>query len=168
LERVTCGDQVVFNGSSFAQRNPEPLNLSLTAATAPVSRIRVNFLTPTEIKSADCLLSRPDFGALLSRLRDRISTLRALYGEGPLAIDFREFGARAARVATVACEVSTRSTVRLSTRTGQRHPLAGFTGWAEFEGEITEFLPYLRAGRHTGVGRQTVWGHGEIETDVLG
>jgi len=33
----------------------------------------------------------------------------------------------------------------------------------EYEGDLTEFVPYLRAARWTGVGRQTAWGKGAIE-----
>jgi hypothetical protein len=36
-------------------------------------------------------------------------------------------------------------------------------GSAEYEGDLAEFVPYLRAARWAGVGRQTVWGNGEIE-----
>ena len=32
-----------------------------------------------------------------------------------------------------------------------------------YRGDLAAFLPYLRAARWTGVGRQTVWGKGEIE-----
>ena len=35
-------------------------------------------------------------------------------------------------------------------------------GEAEYEGDLTEFMPYLRAGEWTGVGRQTTWGKGAI------
>ena len=43
-------------------------------------RLRVRFLTPTELKGGD----EPEFGVLIARVRDRISMLRALYGPGPL------------------------------------------------------------------------------------
>ena len=36
------------------------------------------------------------------------------------------------------------------------------TGEVEYGGELGEFLPYLEAGQWIGVGRQTVWGKGEI------
>jgi hypothetical protein len=32
---------------------------------------------------------------------------------------------------------------------------------------MAEFLPYLEAARWTGVGRQTVWGKGEIAVEIL-
>jgi hypothetical protein len=53
---------------------------------------------------------------------------------------------------------------RRSSRTGQVHPIGGFVGEAEYEGDLAEFVPYLHAARWTGVGRQTVWGKGEIDT----
>jgi CRISPR/Cas system endoribonuclease Cas6 (RAMP superfamily) len=51
---------------------------------------------------------------------------------------------------------------RKSGRTGQVHSLGGFTGEAEYEGALAEFVPWLRAARWVGVGRQTVWGKGEM------
>lgn len=151
---------------------PAILRLPLAAldegiASADMQRVRVRFLTPTEFKGAD----EPDvgamFGPLLARVRDRISTLRALYGPGPLDLDFRAFGERAARVRMTRCELQTVEEERLSRRTGQRHSLGGFTGFAEYEGAIAEFVPYLEAARWTGVGRQTVWGKGEISVERL-
>ena len=40
--------------------------------------------------------------------------------------------------------------------------LGGFVGEAEYEGDLTEFVPYLRAAHWTGVGRQTAWGKGAL------
>jgi CRISPR/Cas system endoribonuclease Cas6 (RAMP superfamily) len=56
---------------------------------------------------------------------------------------------------------------RVSRNTGQRHPLGGFTGVAEYEGDLTEFIPYLEIAAYTGVGRQTVWGKGEIRIETF-
>lgn len=129
--------------------------------SAPL-RIRVEFLSPTELKHEHRIASRPEFPILFSRIRDRISTLRNLYGAGPLEIDFQGSGARAAAVRMTACEGRRVEAERRSSRTGQSHSIGGFVGVAEYEGDLAEFLPYLEAGRWTGVGRQSVWGKGEI------
>lgn len=147
---------------------PEILHLPLaalseTSASDGAERLRIRFLTPTELKGAD----EPAFGPLLARVRDRVSTLRALYGRGPLDLDFQAFGERAARVRMTYCELQTVEEERFSKRTGRRHSLGGFTGVAEYEGAVTEFVPYLEAARWTGVGRQTVWGKGEISVERL-
>jgi len=146
---------------------PEILSLSLDVPDGGmaegVQRLRIRFLTPAELKGTH----EPEFGPLLARIRDRISTLRGLYGAGPLDLDFRAFGERADRVSMTRRELQTVEEERVSKRTGQRHAIGGFTGFAEYEGPVAEFLPYLEAARWTGVGRQTVWGKGEIDVELL-
>jgi len=141
----------------------ELLHLSLCGAEQPIHRLRIRFLTPTELKGAE----QPEFGILLARIRDRISTLRELYGDGPLAIDFKTFGERASRVSMTRCELVPVAAERTSRATGQRHSLGGFKGVADYEGDLAEFLPYLEIARWTGVGRQTVWGKGEIAYETF-
>jgi hypothetical protein len=127
-----------------------------------VTRVRVRFVTPAELKGGD----RPEFGVLFSRIRDRISTLRALYGGGPIDVDFKAMGTRAAQIRMTRCDIQHVDSHRVSRRTGQRHSLGGFVGVAEYEGDLNEFFPYLEIARWTGVGRQTVWGKGEINCEA--
>lgn len=141
----------------------EPMRLALTPAGEPVSAVRVRFVTPTELKGVD----EPEFGALFARVRDRVGTLRALYGAGPLEIDFKAMGERASGIRMTRCEIQQVEAERTSRRTGQTHSLSGFTGEAEYEGDLREFVPYLQIARWTGVGRQTVWGKGEIVCEIL-
>lgn len=143
----------------------EHIAIPLDAPAEPAARIRVQFLTPTEIKGHErdgAAASPVAFGVLFARLRDRISTLRALYGPGALDIDFRAIGERAGRVALTRSNLAWHNSARHSSHTGQTHSIGGFTGEADYAGDLAEFLPYLRAGQWTGVGRQTVWGKGEI------
>ena len=148
--------------AEMGEPEAEAVAIDLAVEGAPARRVRVEFLSPTELKHEGRTVERPGFGILLARVRDRLSTLRTLYGEGPLEIDFAAMGARAAAVQMTGCELRREHAERRSRRTGQTHPLGGFTGWAEYEGELAEFLPYLEAARWTGVGRQAVWGKGEI------
>jgi len=192
---------------------PSLLSLPLAPRAAHISRLRVRFLTATELgKTRAIAPSRrggdeseqenprpdatglrpprargthvpeetkmllvpdgfsdeiPEFGVLARRIRDRISTLRSLYGAGPLDIDFRAFGKMADSIRLAHCELTRVDAERVSKRTGQRHSLGGFTGFAEYEGALAAFLPYLEAARYTGVGRQTVWGKGEIAVEEI-
>jgi hypothetical protein len=139
-----------------------PCVLPLDADMAAPGRVTLVFATPTELKVAGGLARQPDFPVLFARLRDRLSALRALYGAGPLEVDFRGMGERAAGVRIVRFNLTWQRARRRSLRTGQVHPLGGFTGEAEYEGELREFLPWLRAARWVGVGRQTAWGKGEV------
>ena len=139
-----------------------PLAVDLEPRQERLERVRLAFVSPTELKSAGAIVPKPEFPILFARLRDRLSTLRSLYGPGPLEIDFRALGERAAAVRMISCQVQWERSERRSGRTGQTHPLGGFTGSAEYEGDLAEFLPWLRAARWVGVGRHTVWGKGDV------
>ncbi len=147
---------------------PEPpVTFDLTPGRA-VTRLRVRFVMPTELKAGKTLVREPEFQILFNRCRDRISTLRALYQEGPLEVDFRDLGRRASLIRMTRCEIEWRDVMRRSSRTGQTHPIGGFVGMAEYRGEMRELYPFLNAAQWTGVGRHTVWGKGTIEVEALG
>jgi hypothetical protein len=164
VEQIALDDSVAVRVWERERLLPlrEPSTVALAAGNSPAAAALVRFVTPTELKHQNALVARPDFPVLFARIRDRISTLRALYGKGPLRIDFHAMSERASLVEMTRCNMVTEFTRRRSRRTGQVHPLAGFTGEAEYRGDLAEFLPYLRAARWTGVGRHTVWGQGEL------
>ncbi|MCX6637136.1 MAG: CRISPR system precrRNA processing endoribonuclease RAMP protein Cas6 [Acidobacteria bacterium] len=139
----------------------ERIVVSLLPDPNPVRRITVRFLTPTELKSEGGVVERPEFPVLFARIRERLIALRTFYGPGPVKLDWP---AHAAEIRMTRCDIAWRKAERRSTRTGQRHPLGGFTGEADYEGDLAAFLPFLRAAYWTGVGRQTVWGKGVIDT----
>ena len=139
------------------------LSVDLGATPPPLSRIRVDFITPTELKAGGALVEQPDFSPLFARARDRVATLRALYGGGPVEADFTALGESARHVVMESCNLNQVERTRRSSRTGQKHGIGGFTGQAIYSGNLAEFWPWLQAAQWTGVGRQTVWGKGHIK-----
>jgi hypothetical protein len=170
VRRLALGDspeQMAFHGPTKTIIAVDPVSLDLSPAASAPSRVRVDFLSPTELKHEHKVIERPEFPVLFGRIRDRISTLRSLYGTGPLSIDFRGLGLRAASIRMTRYEVQRQEADRRSTRTGQVHSIGGFVGVAEYEGEMAEFFPYLQAACWVGVGRQVVWGKGEISVQAI-
>lgn len=143
-------------------RAPELVCVPLSAGAEAVRRATVQFVTPTELKHGGTIVDRPDFGVLMARARDRLSTLAALYGDGPLELDFADFARRASHVTIASTDLRYSDVTRRSSRTGQSHGIGGFTGTVEYEGDLSEFLPFLEAAKLTGVGRHTTWGNGEL------
>ena len=139
----------------------------LSFGAGNVTKLSLLFLTPTELKSNSRIADKPEFEVLAARVRDRISALCELYGDGAPKMDYKAFAERAALVRMTRCEVQQVSVARRSSRTGQVHSIGGFIGEAEYEGSLGEFVPWLHAARWTGVGRQTVWGKGVIEVRML-
>jgi CRISPR-associated endoribonuclease Cas6 len=122
----------------------------------------LRFLTPTELKAQGRVIEEPEFRHLFARIRDRIAMLCELYGPGPLSFDFQALSERAAGVALERSDLTWEYAARKSKGTGKIHPLGGFTGTAEYRGTLGPFLPWLRAAQWAGVGRQTVWGKGDV------
>jgi len=161
--------RLLLENGTFRVHQPDPpLTFGLTPHTTNLRKLRVCFLTPTELKSNRESASRPEFPILFARLRDRISNLRAFYGEGPLPIDFRAIAERAANIRLTHCDIRHEHVLRRSSRSAEIHPIGGFVGEAGYEGDLDEFFPYLLAGRYTGVGKHTVWGNGELEVTTYG
>lgn len=131
------------------------------ASAEPAKQLEVSFVSPIEMKGWDGQGS-PSFEILAARVRDRVSAMCTLYGPGEAGLDYRGLAERARAVRSVSGDLTCVRSNRTSSRTGQTHPLSGFTGSVRYEGELSEFVPLLRAACCTGVGRQTVWGHGEI------
>ncbi len=151
-------------GRFVSSEVPEPLSLVLGALQVQESNfLTLRFATPTELKDEGVILSHAPFAAVFERARDRIATLSKLYGTGPLDIDFRGMAARAAEVTTVASNLRWQAHTRKSSRTHQAHPLSGFVGEVQYQGNTSEFVPFLKTAYWTGIGRQTVWGKGVVE-----
>jgi hypothetical protein len=125
----------------------------------PARRVTVEFVTPTELKGGETSA----FALLIARLRDRISNL-----QGPLDIDYRALAHLARAVRITHSDLRQVKAERTSSRTGQTHALSGFIGETTYEGELAPFMPYLTIGQYTGVGRQTVWGKGQMRVHESG
>jgi len=167
LQRVASGVQTLFDGSTQTiSGTVQPLSLDLTPVADPVTHVTVEFLTPTELKHEHKIAYRPEFPILFGRIRDRIATLSRLYADTELDVDYRGTNERAGKIAMTNCRLRHEESERRSTRTGQSHSIGGFVGTAEYEGDLTEFLPWLAAAPWVGVGRQSVWGKGELRIVV--
>ena len=172
LTRVTCLNEsgqeqdVVFDDGKLAQSAGKGFRLDLTPSAPQSGSLQLRFLSPTEFKEMGSVAVRPEFGPLFRRLANRIGNLCALYQGGRPDVDLEKLAHQADQLRIVGGSVSWAEVERRSSKTGQRHSLGGFTGWVEYEGDASPFPPWLQAGRWTGVGRQTVWGKGWVESSV--
>lgn len=155
---------ILVNDALWKPGDPLPPPRELSLAPGPESNeATIDFVTPTELKHEGRIALRPDFATLVARVRDRLGSLSRLYDCGAVDLDWKGLAERAAAVQLVAWNPAhTAPVTRFSTKTRQTHSLGGFTGRARYAGQLGEFLPLLRAAQHTGVGRQTVWGKGEL------
>jgi hypothetical protein len=168
IERLACDRTVaqrVWENGEWCSPDDIPITIDLKR-TAAVQRVTIEFLTPTELKHQGGLIDEPSFPVLFARVRDRVCALTRFYNGFNLDVPL-ELSESAAQVKLVDAAMAHNKAERRSSRTGQRHPLGGFTGTAVYEGELGRFVPWLEAAYWTGVGRQTVWGKGAIQTSLI-
>jgi hypothetical protein len=151
-----------------AVHSPDQLELEFGESNLPaIERLRLRFCTPTELKAGGEVAENPEFGVLFARIRDRVSALLHLYQGAELEVDPSAWGREAQSVKLMDSQLQHHAITRLSSRTGQRHSIGGFTGCADYAGNLGDFMPWLKIAYWTGVGRQTVWGKGEIQVDGI-
>jgi len=138
------------------------LRLSLTPPEQPVDSLRLEFLTPTETSHQKMELRTPYFPAIVGRACDRIEKLCQFFQTRLPYVDFRRLRERAQAVQMLEVRLCETEIWRKSRGTGQIHEVGGFLGYADFAGDLTEFVPWLKAAWWTGVGRYTVWGQGAV------
>ena len=128
------------------------------------SSLRLRFVTPAEIKDNGQVVNKPRFGPWFRRLRDRANSLAAFFGSGAFDVDFKALGELANSVRLTEHRTDFGSRQRSSSRTGQTHPLAGFSGEASYEGEaLGVFMPFVRLAEWMSVGKHATFGQGRVE-----
>ena len=171
-DHEALADPVAENTASFDRRSPASLvrqrevccTIPPPDGSGSPSIRAVCFAENTGVKD----MPHGERAGSWPQARQSGSPSRATRVHEPLDIDFKAFAERARSVLATGGELLHESARRTSSRTGLTHPLDGMTGWVEYEGELGEFVPYLRAATYMGVGRQTVWGHGRLKIEKLG
>ncbi len=179
IEALRCVDATGLDGPLVWERGSEqlrPSRVPLRAADlarpgdAGATRVRVTFVTPTDVRGGGAgLAGAPSFGALIRRIRDRVGALATFFGDGPLSHDPRALADSADSVESIRAEVMPAGTIRRSSRTGQRHAVGGVVGEAIYQGRaVGSIMPWLRLAEVLGVGKHATFGNGRIAADVLG
>ncbi|MBK8252411.1 MAG: CRISPR system precrRNA processing endoribonuclease RAMP protein Cas6 [Polyangiaceae bacterium] len=152
-------------------------NLPTTAADlmrpgdGQVHRVKVHFLTPTELKGDYTAYghgnSAPTFGTLIRRIQGRASALATFFGSAPFTYPFQHVAALADTVHTHHAEMRHRGVIRRSARTRQTHPVEGLVGTVIYQGEaVGTLMPLLRLAEVIGVGKHATFGNGKIGVET--
>ncbi|MGH3088179.1 MAG: CRISPR system precrRNA processing endoribonuclease RAMP protein Cas6 [Rubrobacteraceae bacterium] len=169
LERVVAKNPLsgerteVFDGDVVRnERLPATWDDAVKAASEmDGERLRINFLTPTFIKfRGEISPEAPPFAAIVQSLLIRIPMLSAVHCGHMWREDFRSLVERAGEVRTVRDHTTWASFRRHSSFRKKTENLEGVVGEAEYAGPLEEFLPLLKMGELTHVGKRAVFGLG--------
>jgi len=133
---------------------------------APPAEVSIRFLTPVLLKQQEKWV-RPVFGSLMRRLRDRIQALAYFYCGAPMDMDFQAFGQGADSIRTLHEDLQWVEEDRYSRYRDLTHTLKGYVGSVTFQGDMAQFIPFLRMGEYVHVGKAAVFGQGWYQIEGL-
>jgi hypothetical protein len=154
---VYDGDRKILT-DSFSPLSLSQLSVS-DSSLSPIS-VSLSFLTPTRLKFENQLAGDCEFHVFFRNLVRRIALLDYFHCGGEFPPERREFVERARAIETVKSDLQWVDWERYSNRQQQRMKLGGFVGQVTYRGDFTKFLPYLRLGMYTHVGKGATFGLG--------
>ena len=126
-------------------------------------QVKINFLTPVRIILGGELTTKLDFNIFITNLLRRISWLSIVHDDEELEFDYKRFIANTDGIKTITRNVEWYEWERYSSRQDTRMKLGGFVGNITFEGDLKEFLPFIKLGEYIHIGKQTSFGLGKYE-----
>lgn len=169
LESVACLDAAdiatpMYDGKS---KTLTAAASQLTLADLPdsplSSSLTIEFQTPTRLKFENQLTDACDFHIFFRNLTRRIALLNYFHCGGEFPPERREFVESARAIETVSSSLSWIDRERYSNRQQRWTPIGGFVGHVTYRGDLAPFLPYLRLGEYTHVGKGATFGLGGYE-----
>ncbi len=171
IERVTNisreKEALIYDGNSHIRDDYQVIDSAdLFNETSQLDRqqITLRFLTPTRIKYKGKLTKDLNFEIVLRNLLRRLSWLAEIHCDEKWDIDYKTLIKSAKeRVKTVYSDLRWHDWERYSQRQDKKLKMGGFMGDITFEGDLAEFLPFLKLGEYLHIGKGTVYGLGKYE-----
>ncbi len=169
LERVTFEDRTIYEAGNESIAIPAGHELLAPEATENRRcRLRLHLLTPLRFKSNGRLSRELDFRELVRLCLRRMSALLDAFGKGEPKLDYPALIKKSASVKTVRSNLEWFDWKRFSNRQQRHVQLGGLMGEVIYEGDIGEFLPYIKFCEKTHLGKNTSFGLGRFESDLVG
>lgn len=159
--------ETVYTGEEKTIKKSEPDIIHLPDDFKPSggsTMVTLNFLTPLRIKYNRNLVVKPEFHIFMRSLLRRLALLSYFHcgGQKP-QFNHREIIGYAEGVKIRSNSLRWFDWERYSSRQDTRMRLGGLIGEVTYEGDITPFIPFLKAGEILHIGKATTFGLGRYE-----
>ncbi|MGB9823326.1 CRISPR system precrRNA processing endoribonuclease RAMP protein Cas6 [Thermodesulfovibrio sp.] len=150
--------------SNISSSNSETISLNSVNLEQNFTKLSLNILTPIRIKYNRSLVNQLDFHVLIRSILRRISLLYYFHcKKEPLQVDVNSLIEKAEKVKILDDNTRWYDWERYSSRQDTRMKLGGVVGEITYEGDITPFIPFLKACEILHVGKGTSFGLGKYE-----
>lgn len=139
----------------------KPVRIKIPKITTNILRVR--FVSPTRIKLGGKLINNLPFNLFMKTILRRISLLKKFYSEESQNWDYKALLEKSNFVSTVRSSLRWYDWQRFSFRQKAMMKLGGFVGEIVYQGEIKEFLPFIKLGEIIHIGKNCSFGLGKYE-----
>ncbi len=171
LDRVTSNDVLVYSATDQKIRNEnsfQDIMLPDQLKEYPKNlRLKVNMITPLRLKFENSLNADLPFHVLIRAILRRISTLYGMYDGGEPELDYKGLVRRAEGVNSVIHNLKWYDWRRYSFRQDKEMLMGGITGDITYEGDLGEFIPLIELCKGFHIGKQTSFGLGKYEMEII-
>lgn len=154
-----------FSVSKILSTNEKTISLQpQEASEGSFTKLSLNILTPIRIKYERALIEKLEFHILIRSLLRRLTLLYYFHcGKQPPQIDVKSLIEKAEKVKILNDNTQWYDWERYSSRQNTRMKLGGVIGEITYKGDITAFIPFLKAGEILHVGKGTSFGLGKYK-----
>lgn len=168
LNSIMQKKNIVYDGSTGTLKEKIITEkITFNPSERKINSIKITFLTPTRIIHQGVVIKNPEFYKIVPNLLRRISLLAYFHCGEFLDIDFKGLLKMAEKIKTSIEFFAFKNFGRYSGRQKKIIPMDGFIGIVIYEGDLSLFYPYLRAGEILHIGKGTAFGMGKYRMEVL-
>lgn len=166
LEKVFHKGQQIYQKLENRLPGKIPFQLStlenLPQKTQPI-QLTIDMLTPLRLKEKGRFARDIDFSIFIRAVIRRLESLWKTYGDQLVDIDKNQIMPLARTIKTVSKDLKWQQQKRYSNRQATSMKMDGIGGSITFEGELTPFLPIIKAAEPLHIGKSTAFGLGKYE-----
>lgn len=126
-------------------------------------QIEIEFLTPFRVRFDGKITDDIKFHVLFRNLLRRVSSLLYFHCGHEMECDYKTYIEDAEKIETVSNMLHWFDWERYSTRQKQKMTLGGVLGSVKYVGNLDQFMPFLRLGKHIHSGKGTSFGLGQYQ-----
>jgi len=156
----------IYSSQTNTIYNADPPVISFPQHLSPISQIQVNFTTPVRLVDEGVHPTVPEFHVFFRQIMRRISALAYFHHDRRLEADYAGLAARSRQISLSANKTYWQELERYSRRQDRRISMGGLVGTATYQGNLTEFMPWLALGEQVHVGKNTVFGLGKYNLTI--
>jgi len=171
LQSVATESQKIYTADDdkiYPQKEKQYLSIpeNLVETDDEIS-VRITFETPFRSKYKIYPANGMSFDTLARTMTRRMTALLNAYGAGEPAIDYSGLIQAAEGIQLKEHRLNWFDWQRFSNRQHQRMPMGGITGYATYNGKMNRFWKLIEFCINTHIGKQTAFGLGKINAELL-